>query len=52
MSMEEFADYIEKMNEGSLTPEEIVENEELLNREFEEENFIPEEFLSEDWYLF
>jgi len=51
MSMEEFIDFVEEPKEKLLSPEEIAENEELLNREFEEENFIPED-ISPDWYLF
>jgi len=48
MGMEEFADFTEKVQDKSLTPEEIAENEELLNREFEEDNFIFEDFLPSD----
>lgn len=49
MSIEEFADYIEE-EPLTLTLEEQVEEKELLNREFQENNFIPEDFLSPDWY--
>jgi len=49
MSMEEFADCIEEMKEEPLT---LTEEEETLNREFQEENFIPEDFVPPDWYLF
>jgi len=52
MSMEEFADFTEKVEEDSLTPEEVAEEEELLNRQFEEDNFIPQDFLPPNWYLF
>lgn len=52
MSMEEFADHVERIEEESLTFREETEDKESLNREFQEENFIPEDFLPPDWYPF
>jgi len=52
MSMEEFVDFIEEPKEELLSPEEIAEDEETFNRLFEEDNFVPEDVLPSDWYLF
>lgn len=52
MSMEEFADHVERIEEESLTFREETEDKESLNREFQEENFISEDFLPPDWLLF
>ena len=51
MSMEEFADFTEKVEEESLTSRERMEEEESLNQQFQEENFIPEDFLPFDWHI-
>jgi len=46
--MEEFVDFTEKVEEESLTLEEKAE----LERQFQEEHFIPEGELPHDWRLF
>jgi hypothetical protein len=50
--MEEFIDYVEEVEEKPLISEKEMEDERLLNREFQEESFISEDFVPPDWYLF
>ena len=52
MSMEEFADNVEMREEEGLTQEEILEENMEMERQFNEDNFMPAGYLPPDWYLF